>query len=80
MIKVPRASEASATPTGADLFADDDSLEAAAATRGWAAPARRSGRGGGRAGAAVGPVPSVPAVSPCKVARPNSGKPAKRVS
>lgn len=51
MIKVPRASEASATPTGADLFADDDSLEAAAATRGWAAPARRSGRGGGRAGA-----------------------------
>jgi hypothetical protein len=55
MIKVPRASEASATPTGADLFADDDSLEAAAATRGWAAPARRSGRGGGRAGAAVGP-------------------------
>nr|WP_291834909.1 hypothetical protein [Candidatus Microthrix sp.] len=74
MIKVPRASEASATPTGADLFADDDSLEAAAATRGWAAPGRRSG------GAAVGPVPSVPAVSPCKVARPNSGKPAKRVS
>lgn len=44
MIKVPRASEASATPTGADLFADDDSLEAAAATRGWAAPGRRSGR------------------------------------